>query len=201
MDLLQFNPQAFFAKILWYLVTGLLCLIVGFFGGCQYKQNQWDAEKFREVEKTQKLEHQDSVAGVKKAEELRKDQQQAQESKDFVRERIQTRKPSVRIISEPTQGNSNLEVKTQPGTVKDETTNIYLTANFMQLYDVSIQPGNTELRTRTYQDSEGPTLDEGFEKVVIPNNQDCADQRIQLTRLIERIKEKQKIFQPAKGVF
>lgn len=199
MDLSQLDPRIWIAKILWYIVTAILCLIMGFFGGCQYKQNQWDAEKFKQLEESTRKERKDATQGTAKIEEFKQGEKQAGEGRDFVRQGIAGKKPLVRIVAQP-DCPKPVEVLPKEGTVKNEITGIYLTAHFMQLYDVSVQPTDVKLRAGNYEEAEGPSFDEGFEKVIVVNNAEYAAVRRQLNTLIDRIEQKQKLYQP-EGTF
>jgi hypothetical protein len=196
------NPQTLLTKAAVVIGWSLICVVGGFYGGCQYKQNQWDAEKFHEMEKAKGVEKTDKNDGIKKVEEFKQDTKQAEEGKDFVRKGIQEHRPNIRVVEAP-KVSAPAQVVTKEGTVKNEETGVYLTANFMRLYDVSSAPGLAELRTRAYDETNGPTLDEGFEKIIVPNNQKCAAERLQLTKLIERIEQKQKLYKKSvdQGVF
>jgi hypothetical protein len=198
----QLDPRIWLSKIVWYIVVALLFLVTGFYSGCQYKQNQWDAEKFRQMEENTRKTKVDQTQGIKNTTEFTEGKRQAEQGKDFVKGQIQEHKPLVRIVGSPPVCPQPVKVETREGTVKDETTGVYLTAHFMQLYDVSSKPGDAELRSRTYKEAEGPSIDEGFEKIIVPNNEEYAAVRLQLNKLIDRIEEKQKLFQPeSKGAF
>jgi hypothetical protein len=207
LSLLNLDPRVILAKIVWYIVVGLLCLITGFYGGCQFKQNQWDAEKFKQLEKTQKLEKQDKVDETKSATEFTKAKEQQGTGKAFVEQAL-SKKPKLTRTVEPRiigndgscasgngTGEGKINVVVKEGTTQNEKTGTYFTADFMRLYDVSIQPGDIELQSRTYDEASGTSVDEGFEKVIKVNNLNYAACRLQLSTLIDRIIQKQKTFQ------
>lgn len=200
MDLSLLNPQTLLAKIGVFVLWSLIVFVGGFYSGCEFKQNQWDAEKFKQVEKAKELERKDASAGTKKIDQLKQDEKQAGEGKAFVANELAKNNPLIVKKAKPTiviageTKKEEVKVETQPGTIKDEDSDIYLTVAFMRMYDVSVSPGDAEIRTRTYTNSEGTEIVQGFREVIIPNNEECAATRNQLTRLIERIREKQKIY-------
>lgn len=220
--LTSLNPQALAAKAGIYALVGSTLLSIGFYGGYKYESNQWKAEKFSELAKSQKLEREDSKVGATTAQEFKADTSTIQSADQFVKGRLnvanspplvkvfiaKTTKP-VESTVKPISGTTSKSVETasipsekilgdsnvRPENISNvDVVSIMLTADFMRLYDVSVQPGNIELRSGTYAASQETTFDEGFSKVIEPNNIDCATNTAQLERLQQRIREKQKIF-------
>lgn len=196
------NPFNWLQTILIWLGIFAVGLIVGGVGGCNYKQAQWDAEKVRSMEKAKALEHEDQKAGVGTVTELRKDQEAAKVGEDFVAGKFNgAKKPVLATVKKAVQADCQIKESPAPKTEvkteepKNEATDIVLlTPDFMQLYDVSVQPGNSELRARTYEASNSASLDEGFEKVIVVNNKKHAACVLQLNKLLDRIEQKKVIF-------
>lgn len=214
------NPQAFLAKIGLYALVAFTFIGIGAYGGYKYAKNSCEAAKVEGMVQAQKQERKDTKAGEQTAKEFEADKRQIETARDFINKdshdstskaplaKILLRKAS-QEVGQKTESNNSIHDKTSGVTtpassdvqsdtkvVGDEKIYpvIVLTDHFKQLYDVSIQPGNVELRAGTYATTEDTSLDEGFEKVIGPNNLDCASNTAQLIRLQERILEKQKIF-------
>lgn len=220
--LTSLNPQALAAKAGIYALIGSTLISIGFYGGYKYESNQWKAEKFSELAKSQKLEREDSKVGAATTQEFKADKGKIQDADQFVKGRLNVATPpplvkvfvaktnkSLESAVKPVSGTTPKSVETasvssekmlgesnvQPESVPNvDVVSVMLTVDFMRLYDVSVQPGNIDLRTRTYDVSQDTTFDEGFKQVIEPNNIDCAANTAQLIRLQQRIREKQKVF-------
>lgn len=189
------NPFSWLKTVEIWVGIAIVFGTAGYVSGCEHKQREWDATKLAELGKTKNAELKDAKSGITSAQKVEQDKQQTSSGQTFVRQEI-AKNPKPLIIVKECEAPKSLEVHPQPGTKQDETNpTVFLSGKFMQLYDVSIQPFDSELRTRTYGDAEGPSIDEGFEKAIIPNNEACAKTRQQLVRLINRINEKKKIFE------
>jgi hypothetical protein len=196
------NPFTWLQTILIWLGLFAVGLIVGGIGGCNYKQNQWDAEKFRQMEKAKKQEQQDAAVGVEKIGELKEDKKEIEAGKTFIGKELGAgagSKPLI-IYRDKVVPVACPQINPNPSTSVPGVSNVskdpvfLMSPHFMRLHDVSAKPGDIEIRTRTYGASEEATLDEGFEKVIVPNNLSCAEDRVKLQRLQERIIQKQRVF-------
>lgn len=196
------NPFTWLQTILIWLGIFAVGLIVGGIGGCNYKQNQWDAEKFRQLEKAKKQEQQDLALGAETLGKFKEDGKEIEAGKTFVDQALsieRPRKPLI-IVKEKIvpiacpQINPNPSTPIPSGDTNAQDPVFLMSPDFMRLHDVSAKPGDAEIRTRTYGASETATLDEGFKKVIVPNNLSCAEDRAKLQRLQERIIQKQRVF-------
>lgn len=191
------NLQAIAIKVGIYAIAALAIFSTGFYSGCSYKQNQWDAEKFHAMERTQKQEKADAKAGERTIGDFKENQGKVTGAGVFIKEELtKTNPPKITKVVCPSVVSSAVVINTDKPEVKenDEKPSAIFTVDAMRLYDVSARPQDSELRTRTYERTEETTVDEGFEKIILPNNLICADNYNQLVALRQRILDKQKSF-------
>lgn len=199
LNLAQFLPsnlQAQAVKLGLYALALVTIFSTGFYSGCTFKQNQWDAEKFHAMERAQKQEKKDTKEGQRTVENLKGDQGKTEGARVFIKEEIKKNSQTTKVVCPSVDKVVTVSTIDKPAEeIKDENAPIVLlTPNAMRLYDVSARPQDIELRTRTYDSSAETTVDEGFEKIIRPNNLICADNYNQLMALRQRILDKQKSF-------
>lgn len=181
------------------ILIGLIVLAVtggmGFVGGCHHKQKEWDSDKLASSEAARKLEKSDNSLGHRKMEQLGEDKITISEAQAIVKKALEGAPKKlvscgrIEVVTSPAQ--PKIEEK------KDETASddlpVYLLPDTVKLYDLSVDPSNVGLRTRPYGEADATEVNEGF-KVIFKNNFECAAIRSRLTRLEERICEKQKLY-------
>lgn len=205
LNLAQFLPsnlQALAVKIGLYILTAILIFSMGFYSGCSYKQNQWDADKLHAMERAKKQEQADTKAGARTVENYKSDQRKTEGAQAFIKTELgKTNPPKItKVVYSPVEqvaGTSTVDINKVEKANEDHQA--ILTADAMRLYDVSANPQDSELRARTYATTEEATVDEGFEKVILPNNLICADNYNQLVALQKRIFDKQQSFPDSVG--
>lgn len=196
------DPTAEVRKILIYGAILALTATFGMIGGCEYKQREWDKDKLASSEAARKLEKHDNLAGHRKIEQLGEDKVTISEANAWVQKALKDSPKKlvnwgqVEVVKAPSLGNSEEMLKAEGKKDEITTENLQplLTRDFMQLYDVSVDPSNVGLRGSTYGTPAEIPVNEGLE-VVTKNNAKFSEDRAQLKRLQERICEKQKLYE------
>lgn len=191
LDILKVaNPQALMVKIGIYAGCIVACLSTGFYGGCEFKQNQWDADKFKAEKKARQEEKADAINGHRSVEKMAEDKVSREDADKFIREAVAKAKaakiPDIIITHNCPEVSTNVE------TPKIESDPRF-SSNWVWLYDLSIRPRETELRGGSYAEIFSVGVDEASDKIR-KNNLTCIGIQDQLNRLQERICDKQKTF-------
>lgn len=200
MDLL--NPQETIVKVIICGVVLALTATFGMIGGCEYKQREWDKDKLASSEAARKIEKHDNSLGHRKIEQLGEDKVTISEANAWIQEALKGAPKKLvncgKLEVDPQWMKDKPQiVQLNPGIKRDETEldrmEPMLTRDFMQLYDVSVDPSNAGLRGQTYGTPAEISVNEGLE-VVTQNNAKFSEDRAQLKRLQERICEKQVLY-------
>lgn len=185
------NPFSWLKTLYIWLGIFITGLLLGFYGGCEFKQNRWDASNLHALEKGAKNEKQDAITGAKTVGKLETTNQQIQNTSNFIKD--QPKKPLVTIV-QPTKCETQVVVSTNEGTKQSENSpTVFLTADFQRLYDLSVNPTDIGLRTRVYAEEHKVGIDEGF-ALIKRNNLQCAQDQARLDALIDRILQKKQNF-------
>lgn len=189
LDILKVaDPQALMVKIGIYAGCVVACLVTGFYGGCSFKQNQWDADKFKAEKEARIEEKADAIIGHRAVENIVIDKISVAEADKFIQEAVAKAKaakiPNVIITHNcPEVANETVKIESDPR----------FSSNWVWLYDLSIRPRETELRGTPYAEIYTVGVDEASAKIR-KNNLACIGIQDQLNRLQERICDKQKTF-------
>lgn len=192
------NPTVLATKAAIYVAAVSLVFVSGYVTGCVHNQHKVASDKLEASENARRLEHTDAAQETAAASKNQKEQQGIEAAGKEAAQKV-PEKPVVvvhgRTKACPDQPTTKeLATTTKDEEVKNETPSVDFSAHSMQLYDLSISGGSTAVRQRTYEESTTVPVDEGLQKIVIPNNTSCALIANQLNALIDRIKEKQQLF-------
>lgn len=191
LDILKVaDPQALMVKIGIYAGCVVACLSTGFYGGCSFKQNQWDADKFKAEKEARIEEKADIVIGHRSVENMAADKITVADADKFIKEAVAKAKaakiPDIIITHNCPEVSTNAEISKMESDPR-------FSSNWVWLYDLSIRPRETELRGTPYAEIFSIGVDEAGAKIR-KNNLACIGIQDQLNRLQERICDKQKTF-------
>jgi hypothetical protein len=173
--------------------VGVIAVLLGtgFVGGCTYKKHEVEADKLAESENARRLEHKDATEGSVAAEAFHGSQAGIDKNTKDVLDATPS-KPIYIVKYKPATCPTQETVKLKEP-INEDAPPVLLTGHAMRMYDLSIQPGNSELRAGTYDETKTIPLDEGF-KLAEENNGACAKVADQLNKLLDRIEQKRKTF-------
>lgn len=185
------DPTEEIRKIIIGAIVLALTATFGAIGGCEYKQRAWDKDKLAASEAARKLEKSDNSLGHRKIEQLGEDKVTLSEAQKWVEEAVKGAPKKlvscgrVEVITSSAKNDKEPKIEEAPIPT--------FTRDFMQLYDVSINPSDVGLRGRSYETVPEIGVDEGF-KAIERNNFKYNEELAKLKRLQERICEKQVLY-------
>lgn len=174
-------------------------LVFGFIGGCEYHKDKTQKLDLAREKANARVEKQDAIAGNNASAAIRKVENQIQQQADDAVKKA-AGKPVVIVKTKAancptaTSSQENLSTPLKAMEPVNETTVAYFSPDFVELYDSTLQAGNSEFRARVDEKTEAVRADEEFKEFIARNNKACASYSKQLDALISRIEEKKRIF-------
>lgn len=200
------NPSSLVIKAGGFLIWTVLIGAGGFIKGCDYKDNEYKARQIKVLTKNADEEKKDISGGKDIVHGLYLRQEKEYQSYQIELANFQKTKGinyhlarenaalQIALGEQPSEIIKYIEKDPDNAAKICATLVPYLDSSYMRVYDSSFGEGNIEIRAGTDTAAREISLDEAWEKVILPNNRLCGTIFNSYNALLDRIELKQKTF-------